>query len=288
MNRTDMKPALNYCEQLELLASRGLIINDKKIAIDILKQTNYYRLSAYSLGLRDNDVFYPGVTIEKIYSLYNFDAMFRQLLFSLIELIEIKLRSEISYYLANTYGNVSHLNSNIVKSKMNYYKFLSDYYGNLKSMNKYDFVTHNIDKYGELPIWAVVEMCSFGSLSMYYSNMLDEDKRIIANSFGVSIAHLPGWFECLCEVRNTCAHSGRIYNKVLQKKPKLYSEQEKYRGNKIFQNLLIIQKLYQNNSNQWTLFYNNLVNLIDNHPDVNLKFMDFPYEWKTILKPESY
>lgn len=284
MNRDDMKPALDYDSQVDLLISRGLCVIDKIRAKEILQQTNYYRLSAYSLGLRDENIYHEGVTIERIYNLYCFDENLRQLLFGIIEPIEIRLRSEISYYLANTYGNVSHLNSNIVKDRCMYYRFLSDYYGNLKSMKKYDFVAHNIDKYGELPIWAVVEMCSFGSLSMYYSNMLDKDKKAIADVFGVSIAHLPGWLECLCEIRNICAHSGRIYNKILLKKPKLYSEHEKYLGSKIFKDLLIIKKLYQKCSDKWDSFYNNLIALIDAYPDVNMKFIDFPHDWKVVLK----
>ena len=44
-------------EQLEILRSRGLIIDDENIAKDFLLYNNYYRISGYSLPLRKNNTF---------------------------------------------------------------------------------------------------------------------------------------------------------------------------------------------------------------------------------------
>ena len=44
-------------EQLEILRSRGLTINDENKAQDFLLCNNYYRISGYSLTLRKNDIF---------------------------------------------------------------------------------------------------------------------------------------------------------------------------------------------------------------------------------------
>lgn len=57
----ETKPFKTYEEQVALLKSRGLIISDEAEAKDILKRLNYYRLSAYSLTLRKNDEFFPGI-----------------------------------------------------------------------------------------------------------------------------------------------------------------------------------------------------------------------------------
>ena len=43
-------------EQLEILRSRGLIIDDENIAKDFLLYNNYYRISGYSLTLRKNNI----------------------------------------------------------------------------------------------------------------------------------------------------------------------------------------------------------------------------------------
>ena len=44
-------------EQIEILRSRGLTIEDEAEAKDFLLRNNYYRVSGYSLTLRKNDVF---------------------------------------------------------------------------------------------------------------------------------------------------------------------------------------------------------------------------------------
>ena len=44
-------------EQIELLKSRGLQITDEQLAEEFLRNTNYYRVSGYSLTLRNHDVF---------------------------------------------------------------------------------------------------------------------------------------------------------------------------------------------------------------------------------------
>lgn len=44
-------------EQIEILRSRGLTIEDEAEAKDFLLRNNYYRVSGYSLTLRKNDAF---------------------------------------------------------------------------------------------------------------------------------------------------------------------------------------------------------------------------------------
>lgn len=50
-NREFLKPAKTFDEQLDILISRNLIVDNRTRAINILKQVNYYRFSAYSLTL---------------------------------------------------------------------------------------------------------------------------------------------------------------------------------------------------------------------------------------------
>lgn len=58
---------------------------------------------------------------------------------------------------------------------------------------------------GELPIYALVEIFSFGTLSKFYKNMLNEDKKSIAKTFGVGYTYLESWIESISYVRNICA-----------------------------------------------------------------------------------
>lgn len=52
MAKKDFK---SIAEQLSLLASRGLTIENNSIAEEFLLHNNYYRISGYSLTLRKNE-----------------------------------------------------------------------------------------------------------------------------------------------------------------------------------------------------------------------------------------
>ena len=67
-------------EQIEILRSRGLIIEDETEAKDFLFRNNYYRISGYSLTLRKNDVFAKSATFRNIEDIYHFDHEFRHII----------------------------------------------------------------------------------------------------------------------------------------------------------------------------------------------------------------
>ena len=84
-------------EQLEILKSRGLIIEDESVAKEFLLYNNYYRVSGYSLTLRKNDIFYESTTFQNIIDIYNFDHEFRHIILKYIENIEVKFKSIYAY-----------------------------------------------------------------------------------------------------------------------------------------------------------------------------------------------
>ena len=91
----ELKPALSYIEQIDRLKTvHGLLIEDDARALDILKRVNYYRLSAYGIGLKSNDdkeKYDKGISLEHIFRLYEFDSLFRNSLIYVIEQLEIQL-----------------------------------------------------------------------------------------------------------------------------------------------------------------------------------------------------
>lgn len=80
-------------EQIEILRSRGLTIEDEAEAKDFLLRNNYYRVSGYSLTLRKNDVFAKSATFQNIEDIYNFDHEFRHIILHHIETIEVQMKS---------------------------------------------------------------------------------------------------------------------------------------------------------------------------------------------------
>ena len=109
-----LKPALSYNEQIDRLKTvHNLSISDDAAALEILKKVNYYRLSAYGIGLEkkdDREKYLDGISLEHIYRLYTFDSIFRNKLIHGIEQLEIQLRTQISNYLALKYGSEGYMN----------------------------------------------------------------------------------------------------------------------------------------------------------------------------------
>ena len=78
-----IKNAKTFEEQLLILQSRGIIVENPQEAILALQKVNYYRLVAYGLTLKDEskqDSYLEGTTFQQLISIYEFDKKLRQLL----------------------------------------------------------------------------------------------------------------------------------------------------------------------------------------------------------------
>ena len=107
------KPPTTYLRQIELLRSRGLIIDDPASAEFFLKQTNYYRFSAYCLPFETiKHSFNARVHFSDVRSLYEFDRTLRGLVDHALETVEIVIRARVAYYLAHAYGAFAHEDRN--------------------------------------------------------------------------------------------------------------------------------------------------------------------------------
>lgn len=153
-----LKSPRTYQEQIRILKERNLIINDESFAEAVLSRVNYYRLSAYGLGLHDNNKYKDNITFEIIYRLYEFDVRFRHLLLEVIEIIEVMFRTKIAYHMAIKYGCESYLDDSLFRVKKYHEKFLDDFEKEKHYQGDAAFVKHHEEKYGgKMPIWVAVE-----------------------------------------------------------------------------------------------------------------------------------
>ena len=239
-------------EQIENLRKIGLVIKNEEYAKQILNDISYFRLvKAYSLNLKvKNEKYNENITFEHIVQLYLFNANFRQLLFPQIEKIEVNARCRIANYFADQYGVLGYENSKNFVSEEYHDQFLEDISAELDRNSKAPFVKNFRENYkdGKLPIYALVEVFSFGTLSKFFKNMKNVDKKAVAKSFGVGYTYLESWLESISYVRNICAHYGRLYNAKLSKTPILYKEynEQGIKNNRIFGVLLCIKHLLKN------------------------------------------
>lgn len=289
-----LKPFKTYEEQVaHLKETHGLIISDDEWAIGILSKINYYRLSAYGISLRDpanKDQYRPGTSLADMVGLYNFDAYFRTILLLPITEIEGQFRTKVAYHLGKEYGAEGYRDpSNFMPTynnktqKTRHQEFLEKLDEEIGRQKNLPCVKHHQDKYGgHFPIWAAIELLSFGNVASLYSIMKPSDQSEIAKEFGTDAYHLHSWMLSLVEVRNICAHANRVYNMPLKQPPKLYAEHSKYgKTNKVFPVILVIMRLLQG-QHLWTSFAKTL-NKAMGSKYIDIKCLGFPKEWKTVL-----
>jgi len=291
-NIQPLKQPLDYPKQIEhLRLKHSLVIEDEADAIEILSKVNYYRLSAYGIGLRENnnpEKFLPGISLNHIYRIYQFDEQFRRILSSGIEPIEIELRTKIAHHIALNYGAEGYVDSKNFIVKTNRFNqnlhqvFIKKFRDEVRRQSSLPSVKHHNKKYGgHFPIWVAVELFSFGMLSTLYSLMLAKDQKAVAEQFNTFDKALKSWILSLVEVRNRCAHYGRIYNMPLQQTPFLYRNHVKYRSNKIFPVFLVLRRLMK--QDEWAILKQQLSVLFSKYPEVQLSFIGFPNNWEIIL-----
>lgn len=237
------KPPLSCGKQIELLIGRGLLVSDREKAEKFLNQVNYYRLSAYCLPFEiKRHQFHPGVTFERIRELYEFDRRLRFLIDEALEVVEISIRTAVSYYLANKYGPFAHEEDKIFFDKNRHSEWLLKIHEET-NRSKETFVEHYKNKYEgfpQIPIWMAVEVMSFGALSQLYHNLLRPDQIAIAKRIGYHSSVLYSWLHTFTYIRNICAHHSRIWNRqlsiamVVPKKDYWYNMNTKRIGSVIF------------------------------------------------------
>lgn len=283
-----LEPAMNIEEQIDNLKKIGLIINDVEYAKSFLNDVSYFRLiKAYSLGLKPkNSDYYKGITFEEIVQLYLFNANFRQLLFAQIEKIEVNLRCRISNYFSIKYGVLGYKDADNFVNGIYYNDFVEDMEKEINRNSKAPFVKNFKTNYenGNIPFYALVELFSFGTLSKFYKNMKNTDKKAIASSFGIGYTYLESWIENIAFVRNICAHYGRVYNVNLSKTPILYKQYiaDGISNLRIFATLLCMNHILDND-NHWKDFIDQIELLFEKYPSVKPELMGFPNNWKDLL-----
>ena len=288
------KPPLKYEEQLEKLKKRGCIINDDKKCISILESVNYYRLSAYFLPFKlDNGNYEEGLSFERVFSIYEFDRKLHGILFNALEETEIFLRSKIAYFHAHEYGALGYMyetNFSIKYEckdgeckKIEFHKnFIKNFKREIDKNKNILFVKHHIEKYGgEFPIWAASEMFTFGMLSKFFANMTWQDRENLSNDiYKTNPKFVGSWLRCCTDLRNICAHYGRLYFRTFSAAPSGIDNLEEKSKRKLFGAILSLKKLYPFKDKWDNGTLKKLMSLVDEHKsDIDLEHIGFSYNW---------
>ena len=222
-----MKVFKTIQEQISILESKGLIIDDYLFTEDILIRENYFFISGYRhlfLKSPKDRNFIKGTTFRELYALFNFDRQVRNIVFKNLLIIENNLKSIISYQLSKKYGfrEKDYLKPENFTKVPDKQRQLSD---TLKKMKRqirvngaqHSATSHYLKNYGYIPLWVVVKVLSFGIVGELYTVMKREDQEEIANIYDLSINNLLTYLPILSNYRNLCAHEDILYDHRTQK-----------------------------------------------------------------------
>lgn len=274
-------------EQIEILRSRGMIINNQEKAHHILTHVNYYRLGAYWLTFEqdhENHLFQSETYFEDVINLYIFDRKLRLLVLDAIERIEVSCRTQWAYFMAHNHGCHSYLDSTLAYKQSYWVNNLNSLENEIKR-SKEMFIEHYKNKYTEPelpPVWAVSEVMSLGLLSRWIDNLKPiTTRKNIANQYKLNYQILGSFLRHLTEVRNICAHHSRLWNRkftvtlTIPKNPKSLAKKLNQNEKRRLYNTLVILNYLLNlvsSNNSW---WQQLINLIQEHK-INYNLIGFP------------
>lgn len=291
------QPSLTVDQQLELLLSKGLVVQNKEFALSWLSNVSYFRLKTYSYFLKDyktdNGNFIKGTTFDEIISLYIFDRRLKLIIFDAIEAIEVALRTRISNTMSLKYGPHWYLDSNHFTDdtrKFDHSKFIigiKKYCENPEEI----FIASYMRFYNSPklpPSWMIMEILSFGKISLLFEHLTArEEKNKICSELGLPNNVLPSWLHTFTYLRNLTAHHTKILNRTFTIKPilptrkklRFLAEADDINNSKVYCSLCCIAFLL-NKLHETTFFKINLLQLISEYPKIDLEKLGFTQNWK--------
>ena len=296
-----------YCYQKQFLSvdqlikkfeDAGMEIDKPNEAKEALLSVGYYRLKGYCFHWYDKSThqYKAGTSFSKLIKLYHFDVELSHLIFSYLSEIEVAIRARLVNAFQLNY-NILALNdpSNFDDKKL-YWKNQSAVASEIARSNEV-FIKHNfINHEGAVPLWATVEVMSFGTLSKIISTLKVENNCVFSelakhykyysqnkNYVVPSKKMLTSWIQAVSNLRNICAHNSRIYNRSITVHPEIIAIDKitpapRYNG--LYQ-LMLTMKYLRPTDDSWNDFTEKFDKLLEDYLGVyEIKRMNFPEDWQ--------
>ena len=293
MKTSFTKPYSSPEQIVQILKSRGMLMEDERKVESYLLNIGYHRLSAYIYPFykspKSDLKLKEGTNFEQVLTLYRFDKKLRILLFNEIEKIEVAIRSVLAnigcqelddrYWITKPeyFANADKFNQTLAVIDKELTSSKEDYIE--------DFRRNYVENYP--PAWMITEVLSFGILNYIYSNVASNQlMKRIAEYFGLKPQVFTSWLTVLANLRNMCCHHARVWNRDFMLKP-AEPRKTKYAWigtlkmdkKRIYYRLCIIRYFLSSispNNN----FNEKLLELLTNFPSVDIAAMGFNKEWK--------
>ena len=289
MNKKDFK---SLEEQLKIFESKGLTINDREKAKNVLLRENYFFLNGYRfifMVSNSDRKFLKNVTFDELYCMFCFDREFRNILFKNLLIVENNIKSIISYKLSIKYGykEKNYLKPSNFTSDRKEQRRVNDVLGKMNrqirvNAQNHTATLHYISNYGYIPLWVLVKVLSFGLINELYGILKVEDQKEIADIYKVDVDNMIIYLALLANYRNLCAHEDIVFDHKTQRyiSPTVYHEKlgipkdefgdYVYGKNDIFALILILKQMLDPDK------FAQMMN------EINLKLQDFTWQVKSI------
>lgn len=300
----------NLDQQVEILASKGLVVNNKDYAKEVLLRENYFFLNGYRhlfMKSEENKTYIEGTTFEELYSLFLFDRHFRNIIFKNILTIENNVKSILSYQMSLKYGykekeylHPSNFTCNPIKRKQ-----VNDIIKKMKrqinlNATKHSATMHYVNNYGYIPLWVLVKVLSFGIVGELYLILKKEDQSMISDYYDLDSETFSNYLVMLSNYRNLCAHEDIVFENKTQRiiddtkyhrllNIPITNDEYIYGKNDIFALILIIKQMLKPNEFKDLALEikHNLDNLEMNLTSIKidkvLDRMGFPMNWEDVI-----
>lgn len=159
--------------------------------------------------------------MAQITATYTFDHELRCILMEGLSILEVTFRSRFAYYIAMHMPVDSYLEPASYIDRRDRYGnvlrdlLIADIHDEL-TRSKEKFVAHHTAKNETPPVWAAVEVFSFGTLSKMYG-LLDQHtvRTAVCKTFGFPHSGFTAsLMRSMVVLRNICAHHSRVWHRV--------------------------------------------------------------------------
>lgn len=293
------KPYLSVQQLIQKLSSLGMIIPSQTDAEEAFNTIGYYRLRGYCYHQFDRNAnqYVQGTNLSDIIKLYHFDTELSHLIFEYISQIEVTLRVRFVNAAQPLQDALALNDPSIFKDKQKYWQNQGSISVEIARSSDV-FISHNFANHdGAIPLWASVEIMSFGTLSKLIKNLKTGPNSVFSrivqnykyinstgNMVNPSKDMFTSWIQTVSVMRNICAHNSRIYNRAINTIPQLISldivnPQPRYNG--LYQ-IMLAMKYLRPSDKSWLDFVSKFNALLQKYVGLyDFNKMNFPSDWAT-------
>lgn len=287
------KTPVSIDSQIDTLIKRGLKINDKEKAKKQIENIGYFRLTGYMYHLQSKDglhQFKENTSFDHIIQHYKFDKKLRAIVMEYLERIEIALRARLTNYYSLKYGFYWYAEFDLYANKDVHEVINHEITENFEEPKERFLKAFKIKYSSERipPSNMAMEILTLGKLARLYAGLNNNEEKIqIALDFGLPSQILSTWFIFLNNIRNICAHHGRLWNRGLsadrpvipsRKKNKFHGTLPEDFNRSMYGVIAMIDRLLIP-INPTNNFIEKITTLINETPVINTNYMGFPDNW---------